>query len=139
MGQYVGLDIPFLNPAGTTFIGNTVVVATDDGDGSHRVVPGYAVAGATPPLGVVIDNNDPVNGPTLPIAVRCGGIIDCIAGAAIDPAVQPMLTWNASGQVIPVPATAATITGTIGSAMEGCSTIGDKISVLVHPGTYTHP
>lgn len=136
MAQYIGLDIPFQS-GGSSFTANLVVVPASL-DSSYRIIPGVAAPTATiPPLGVVVDNTDSTLG-QLPI-VRVGGVIDCVAGAAIDPHVQPQLTWDSSGRVIPVGSSTGTTYPTIGTALEGCTTLGDKVSVLVSPGSYTHP
>jgi hypothetical protein len=137
MGIYTGFDIPFPNPSATAYTGGTVVVPAMHPDGSLRVVPAYAAPAGIAPLGVVTDTNDVTNFPTMPVTVRLGGVADCVAGAAVTPTTQNALTWNASGQVIPI-TTTGSIVPTIGNAIEGCTTLGDKIRVLLDPGFYYH-
>jgi hypothetical protein len=131
MSDYI-LDKPF-NCGGQSFDAFTVVVPSTlvSATASLEVVPGVAAPAGLLPIGIVVDNTDYTDlGQN--VNVRLIGIHDAIAGAAITPSNQDSLTWDSEGRVIPIPATTG-FYPCVGIAQEGCTTVGDRVSVLVHP------
>lgn len=134
MSRNIGLDIPFYGATGVNYLAGTVVCTGSIGT-NNRPVPIVATTVSLIPLGVIVENTDNTlrQNPT----VRMGGSIDAIAGAAIDPSVEPRLTFDTSGRVIPMPASTGDYP-IVGYALEKVTTLGDLVEILVAPSMQHH-